>query len=412
MCTIEALLRGPVPQDDRAPLFIQEFLTLLLDLQPPATSADAGLLCAYVGAVSYGVLSLYSSSSAAAGGGGSEAAAAACTAVVPTCIQSICAAFLSAHPTCHAAAAAAVKRVCNVAFTPAAVAAAATRHAALASKGSPSKGGGAGAGGAGVGRPTMVENVCSAVASSVLHFRTSAAWPHSLPALTHVVFRLVAERGAADGQALGIPSHCVAQLGSLVEAADQMADATHSGDGGAKASQRALLVKAVGVGIEHVGAERVLAVLPLQQAASASASASASGASASGGGGLAESRQWLVPVLRQYMTKAGPVAYGASSSSSRLAYFQSNIISLALLCEKRKNAKDPVTGAPLATASEQRHQAACSMQLWYTRQPASQPISQPANQPASQPASNAFFASHALFSHALFKRQSPIQTCS
>lgn len=44
MCTIEALLRGPIPEDDRNALFISEFITQLLDLQPSATSSDAGQL--------------------------------------------------------------------------------------------------------------------------------------------------------------------------------------------------------------------------------------------------------------------------------------------------------------------------------------------------------------------------------
>lgn len=158
---------------------------------------------------------------------------------------------------------------------------------------------------------------------SLLQYRFQRSWSQSLPLLGRLFLHL---RGAS-----------YPLLVSVLRGLGELHDALTSVPSAALPGVTSALNEAVSFAIEGMGAERVLAVLPLAPA----------GATPVTEGGLAEARAWLIPLLTEN-TAAAP---------SRLEFFQSYVLATAKAC-------DSAAKSGRLTANEARTQRFRVVQLW------------------------------------------------
>jgi ribosomal RNA-processing protein 12 len=156
---------------------------------------------------------------------------------------------------------------------------------------------------------------------NLLRHKYQRAWPASLPLLGRLFLHL---RAASYPVLIG-----------TLKGLGELHDALTSTPSAAPAGVLPALDEAIGFAIEGVGMERLLAVLPLRPAGTPDTV------------GVAESRSWLLPLLR---------AHG-KSADSRLGFFHQELLALARHC-------DSLSRSDNCTANERRTHSFRVVQLW------------------------------------------------
>jgi ribosomal RNA-processing protein 12 len=364
MRTLDALMQAPMhinePGNDNSEavsFFLVQFITGLLDLQPSPLHADADPVGAFSSAIGHALVQLHHSSDAE------------CQRILPRCALAMCSNFQSPHTSVHTVTLTAMRHMLPRCITTSMVQAAVARLQSSTESQQRTP-------------PTVVENVLCSL-EGLLQFRYQHAWQATVLPLLSFSFELF---GASSSPVLVPLLLQVAELHESLEhtAAKQLAEksASHSmhaleeGTSSTSAVRRALQ-SVVGSAVRHMGEEELLILLPLDEewvdASKASGGSAKSNSRVKSKGGLATSRQWLVPVLREHIGK-GPLGNSTSGGGGgkaslstapahrpRLAFFQSHILGLARKCENRKAECD---AGGKGGEIEAKHQSGCSMQLW------------------------------------------------
>jgi ribosomal RNA-processing protein 12 len=363
MHTLDALAQTPMHNNEpghdnseQVSFFLVQFLTGLLDLQPSALHAESDPAGAFASAVGHALVQLH------------HTAQAECQRMLPRCMLALCSNFQSPHTAVHTVTLAAIRHLLPRCITSAMVAASVARLQSSAESQQRTP-------------PTVVENVLCSL-QGLLQFRYQHAWQGTVLPLLSFSFELL---GASSSPVLVPLLLQVAELHESLEhtASKQMAEkasmeAMEEGTSSTSAVRRALQ-SVVGSAVRHMGEEELLRLLPLDEEwvdTSSKAGRSKSSARVKAKGGLATSRQWLVPVLREHIGK-GPLGNSGAGGGKvvslssapvhrpRLAFFQSHILGLARKCENRRAECDSGGSVSVAgSAIEAKHQSACSMQLW------------------------------------------------